>query len=324
MTTTMTPLTTVLDAILADAGQAPSAHNTQPWRFAVEGSTVHLLADRMRALPVNDPHDRELTISCGAALATLEIAAVGRGWEVEIDPFPRASDPDLLASVRLGGAGGAAVFPEDTALLSAVAQRHTYRRPFAEAELPGGLAHRLTAATAREGAHLLLVEGADARDDLAAVVADADRAQFGDPRWRRELAMWMHPDRRFDGMPLPRGSELGTRLAPTAPGELIEVEEPDRTLVLEAPLVVVLATKGDRPADWLRAGRALQRTLLAAAAEGVQASYLNQACQVPSARSGVRYLIGGAYHPQAILRFGVPDRPVRRTTRRPLGDLLEG
>jgi hypothetical protein len=171
---------------------------------------------------------------------------------------------------------------------------------------------------------LVRIDTPDDREDLAAVVADADRTQFGDPHWRRELAIWMHPDREDDGMPLPRGSDLGTRLAPTAPGEPIEVDDPDRSLVVDAPLVVVLASAGDRPPDWLRAGRTLQRVLLVAAAEGIQASYLNQACQVTSARNGVRYLVGGEQHPQAILRFGVPARSVRRTSRRPLEDVLEG
>lgn len=42
---------------------APSSHNTQPWRFIVDGETVTLNADRLRALPVADPCDRELIIS---------------------------------------------------------------------------------------------------------------------------------------------------------------------------------------------------------------------------------------------------------------------
>jgi hypothetical protein len=307
-------------AVLADAALAPSAHNTQPWRFAVDGHTIDLRADRTRALPVNDPYDRELTVSCGAALCTMELAASGRGHEVEVVTFPRADDADLLATVVLGD-GGRPVAEGDAALRAAIAARHTYRRAFAPTAVPEGLAARLAAAAEREGARLVTV-GDDARTDLAAVVAEADRTQFGDPHWRRELAMWMHADREQDGMPLPRGSDLGTRLAPTAPGEAIVLDEPDRSLVLEAPLVVVLTTPADRPPDWLLAGRALQRVLLTAAAEGVLASYLNQACQVAEARNGVRYLVGGDVHPQAILRLGVPADPVRRTARRPLEDLL--
>ncbi|HEY9119502.1 MAG TPA: hypothetical protein VIN33_07070 [Marinobacter sp.] len=55
---------------------APSSHNTQPWRFRISTSTIDLYADRTRALPVNDPADRELTISCGCALFNLCVGAV--------------------------------------------------------------------------------------------------------------------------------------------------------------------------------------------------------------------------------------------------------
>ena len=36
--------------------------------FRLDGRTVDVLADRTRALPVGDPHDRQLIISCGCAL----------------------------------------------------------------------------------------------------------------------------------------------------------------------------------------------------------------------------------------------------------------
>ncbi len=47
---------------------APSSYNTQPWLFRVRGDTLEIIADRCRGLPVVDPNDRELTISCGTAL----------------------------------------------------------------------------------------------------------------------------------------------------------------------------------------------------------------------------------------------------------------
>ena len=50
---------------------APSTHNTQPWRFRIHGNVVELYADFTRALPVIDPEDRELIMSCGAALLHL-------------------------------------------------------------------------------------------------------------------------------------------------------------------------------------------------------------------------------------------------------------
>ncbi|NOT32243.1 MAG: hypothetical protein HOP15_17495 [Planctomycetes bacterium] len=52
--------------LLELATRAPSSHNTQPWLFRARGDSIELHADRTRALPINDPHDRELTIRCGA------------------------------------------------------------------------------------------------------------------------------------------------------------------------------------------------------------------------------------------------------------------
>ena len=56
---------------------APSGHNTQPWRFRIHGDVVEVRADRTCALPVLDPADRELILSCGAALFFLRIALRG-------------------------------------------------------------------------------------------------------------------------------------------------------------------------------------------------------------------------------------------------------
>jgi hypothetical protein len=53
---------------------APSSHNTQPWQFRLDGDTVELYADRDRVMHVIDPQDRELVISCGAALLNIELA----------------------------------------------------------------------------------------------------------------------------------------------------------------------------------------------------------------------------------------------------------
>src|SRR5687767_5158027 len=65
---------------------APSGHNTQPWLFKItKNNMIELYADRSRALPVVDPDDRELTISCGAALYYLRLAANHFGMTVDVE-----------------------------------------------------------------------------------------------------------------------------------------------------------------------------------------------------------------------------------------------
>src|SRR5690606_33728187 len=83
---------------------APSGHNTQPWLFRSIGDGVELFADRTRALPIVDPEDRELTISCGAALCQLRLAIAHFGFADVVELFPDAAQDCLLARVALGDA----------------------------------------------------------------------------------------------------------------------------------------------------------------------------------------------------------------------------
>ena len=82
---------------------APSSHNTQPWFFQLSESAVDLFADRTRALPANDPEDRELAISCGCALTNLRIGAASAGLHVQVRLLPKPEEPDLLARMSLSG-----------------------------------------------------------------------------------------------------------------------------------------------------------------------------------------------------------------------------
>src|SRR5262249_40441163 len=54
------------------------------------------------------------------------------------------------------------------------------------------------------------------------------------------------------------------------------------------PVVAVLTTSDDGPADWLRAGQALLRLLLAGSSHGLAASFLNQPLEDPGLRAQVR------------------------------------
>jgi hypothetical protein len=74
--------------LLGYAILAPSSHNTQPWTFRIGESHVDLFADRSRGLPVVDRDDRELTISCGAALYNLRLALRCFGFQDMLEPFP--------------------------------------------------------------------------------------------------------------------------------------------------------------------------------------------------------------------------------------------
>jgi nitroreductase len=309
------------ESLIHKAVRAPSSHNTQPWLFHVSESTISLYADRTRALPVNDSDDRELTISCGCALMNLRVAAAAEGLDVRIEALPVSDEPDLLARLSFSTTPGAPV-PE-ASLASFIEQRRTYRKRFLPRKVDTEALNLLIDSAEREGAWWRPLTTDSARHRAAELVAEGDAAQWANPTWRRELAVWMHPRRRGDGLTVP------TRAAPVA--RLVVrtfdmgggVGAKDRELAEESPLLAVLGTDGDQPRDWLLAGQALERVLLVACQNGLQASYLNQPIQVASLRSKLQDLVGAGF-PQILLRLGYPAEEIPASPRRAVEDAIAG
>jgi nitroreductase len=315
-----------LRAAVKYAVLAPSSHNAQPWLFRVASGTLDLYADRSRGLPVVDPKDRELVISCGAALFNLETGLRDFGCRPVVTLFPDAPNPDLLARVSLDGQLEAS--DEDRALFLAIRRRHTHRLPFAVRPVDRTLLTLLEIAAVHHNAWLKVIEGDEPRAALADLVAEGDRRQMADRRFRRELAAWMHPNRTRsrDGIP---GYALGFHDVMAAAGPLVVrtfdmgkgQAARDRELALGSPVLAVLGTARDSQRDWLAAGRALEHVLLRAAVEGVTASYLNQPIEVPELRFDVQVLTGFMGYPQLVLRLGY-DGDARPTPRRPVEEVV--
>ena len=101
MTVSTLPPTAVLHRILTKACRAPSVHNSQPWRWRVDGDHVTLLADRTRQLMRADPEGRDLVLSCGAALHHFRVAAAAEGHRSRVVRKPYGVGDNALAIVEL-------------------------------------------------------------------------------------------------------------------------------------------------------------------------------------------------------------------------------
>jgi hypothetical protein len=287
---------------------APSGHNTQPWLFRVSGDRLHLFADRTRALPVVDPVDRALVISCGAALAHLLVAAERFGIRAVADVLPDPNEPDLLAVVRHDGARDPSVHEP---LFDAIVKRRTTRRAFDASTVPEAVLTAARCEAAALGVTLQMVIDTDQKHRIAELIAEGDSIQCGDASFRRELAAWVHSRRAAsrDGM---SGYAFGMPDLLSPVGALIirtfdmgkGQAAHDRALAEGSPAIGVFTTAADRPIDWMAAGQAMERSLLAITAAGFTYSYLNQPIEVPSLRPRLSRLLGTSEFPQILIRVG--------------------
>ncbi|MGI5255926.1 Acg family FMN-binding oxidoreductase [Streptomyces angustmyceticus] len=317
----------LVKTLVADAVTAPSMHNAQPWHFGyARGSrTFTLSADLERAMPHADPTTRGLHLGCGAALLNLRVAASHAGHRTSTILLPDPHSPALLAAVRLDPPHEHT--DESLACLHpALRNRHTSRSPFTERRIPENLRTALVEAAAREGAQLsfLTTPHRETVLDLITHAEGYNRMDDGraaeQHRWTRDTAAGPAAD---DGIPdyafgprertgsAPLRDFAGRGAVPGRAGADFE----------EHPQLALLSTTGDTPADWLRAGRALERVLLLATLQGLAGSFATQPVEWPDLRWILRDPRSGTGNVHMILRLGYgPQGP--RTPRRPVDQVL--
>jgi hypothetical protein len=324
MTTSVsaTPRTALRRAAVR-ATLAPSVHNTQPWSFRLtKDGELRIYSDRTRQLAVLDPTSRQLTISCGCALLNARVSLAGDGFGAAVTRT--AGGVGTLVATVLPTPG-----PADRALAAldhVIELRQTNRRQFSDDDVPNDLLETLEAAAEAEGAWLYAVRDPDQRVSVAMLSQRAVEVVNLNPAYRAELRAWTTDDPiRRDGVPGIAVPHVDGTADDEVPMRDFDTHGsgglPAATHSTRNQCLVLLGTAGDSPADWLRAGEALERVLLEITRHGYAASPLTQVTEVPSARAQLRAELGLTGFPHVLIRVGrAPTTPTAR--RRRLVDVL--
>ncbi len=320
----------LLEKVVPSAILAPSAHNTQPWLFAVREDTLDAYIDASRHLVVSDPTKRQLYVSIGCAVTNALIAGNHGGYDAQLTYFPEGQDEEHKPAVRITFTPhpGQRSAPAAAALYEATQQRHT-DRSFYDA-LPLTQPER-AALGSKDDPAILLIEDRRQITAIAQLTEEATLATLSRQDFKEELSRWVRNNwtRQPDGMPgyamgLPAPISLvGSFMVRIAP--IHKQEGPkNRKQIESASAVAVFVTQTDTPADWMKAGQLLQRLWLEAVAADLAASPFAAAIE---ARGDIRSRLAQALQtdlfPQAILRLGhSAARNLRPTPRRSLQDCM--
>lgn len=317
----------VLKACVARAGLAPSTHNTQPARWALDTGGATLFCDTECGLPVGDPEGRDAALSCGAALEAMVLAlsAEGVGAEVELAEDARFAPGNGLETVaHLRFIDGV-----EHGLHRQLEHRFTWRGRFdaAPLELYGWT---------RPDARLVLDDKGRKwlaeRNDWASLQIMRDRA------FRRELLDWMrlspgHPRNGVDGMNrdamnMPGPVAFGT---PLVLGPLWPVLDKagltagltaEAAATLSAPVIALFhRPRGESPVE---SGRAYLRMCLEAASLGMAGWPMAALSDHPVTNGEICTRFGIAPDRRLVqaIRFGKPTGTAAPRARKPLSEVL--
>lgn len=315
--------------LLRYAVLAPSAHNTQPWMFRVEGNHVTLFPDFSRALGVSDPTRRELYLSLGCALANLLVAAEHFGFQVAVEEFPGG---EVHAVARLSLVSGGTETQGNSVLFAAVAKRRTNRGKYENRAVPVDALQRLRGQASDPAVRLDLVPEKATIAALAGLTAKATLATLGRADFRSELSQWVRSNytKRGDGMPgfsvgVPNLPSLLAPLMVRLPPMVKAEAKKARDLIMGSPLVAVISTRNDDSAHWVKAGALFERLCLATTAAGLCSAPYAGAFEAGSLHEDVERLLGiQGFRSQSLLRIGYGPEDSHPTPRRDLADVLRG
>jgi len=184
---------------------------------------------------------RDYVIASGAALFNLRLAirVAGHDLVVRLLPDPAYADPmrppALLAVVEIVTSRVRKPSISEQELYEAIERPHASRQPYPILPVPLPVVTEMEGAAAQEGAYLRLLSPREAKT------------------WIRRTAGAVHGP-ASPGRPAGKGHQAARTDVKAATGEGRHSGH--------KPQLLALSTDDDQPIDWLRAGQALQRSVL--------------------------------------------------------------
>lgn len=335
---------TIVSAI-EDATTASSIHNSQPWRFRIDGDSVAVSLDSSATPRTVDPSGRWALASIGAVVANLELAlgaSTGREvvTEVRLEDLgadgPRAGgqgyDGRPLAVVTVTGIELGEDRSQIERLAGAIRHRFTTREPLLGGP-PSAEEWDALSAVIAGGTDEIRAEVAD--PDLALTLlrltAAAEVERQDDADYLEEIEKFVVPGattgipRSAVGLPdaegrVPTRDFTQTPMGTAGSGDAVFFEP--------EPALLLLVSAGDSPREQFLAGHAMQKIMLEATALDLGIGVLGQGLETDESRAeadaATSDVLGRSVAVHQILRLGHPAGALThpRTPRRPVAEVI--
>jgi hypothetical protein len=273
-----------IQRIINDSITAPSPDNFQPWRFTVDGNVINVYKVFEKVNHLLDYNEHVLILTNGMLLENISIAASHHRYSAQISRFPDPSSPDLVATITLQKNPDVKGDP----LYGFLKRRCTNRKKYKKARIEPGVLYEL--AETRKGFPAIemqyvteqdqikkLGKAVSAVDKIMCEHKDLHQALFHHITWTKEEEQQTHQGLSLDSMELNAMDKSMFKLiskwsvinALNKIGFSNIIRAKNASQYGSAPCSVIVSTRNDSPADYLDAGRFVQRFWLTATQKGL-------------------------------------------------------
>ena len=299
--------------IIKSAIQAPSGHNSQPWKFKIYESAIEVLPDFTKALPVVDSEHRELYISLGCAVENMCVAATEKGYNP--DPCIKQVDDStysILVKLEKGHVSSSPLF-------KAIDKRQTNRGEYNSTLITTDTVALINEISCEDGTHFYLHQnGSNRYNALSEYIYKGNEIQMQDKAFKKELLSWIRYNEKQveetkNGL---TNKVMGAPSTPPFLGKIITSmflnpvaqNKTDQKSLESSSHLVLFTTEDNTPEQWILLGRTLERFLLKTTNLGIANAYMNQPCEVNVLAEEIREnLIENNEYPTLLLRIGYAD-----------------
>ena len=297
----------LLRELVRYATLAPSSHNTQCWKFRLQGRSVSILPDFSRRCPAVDPDDHHLFVSLGCAAENLIQAALAQGYYGNV-AFDDAAGSVLRITLEPTKAIA-------TSLFAAIPERQSTRTEYDGNPISASELALLEKAGRGKGVRVILLTERQAMEKVVEYVIQGNTQQMSDRAFVEELKAWIRFSandavRTGDGL---YAASSGNPSVPSWLGNLLfglfftPKAENDKYAkhVRSSAGIAVFVSEVESPAQWIEVGRCYERFALQSTALDIRNAMLNQPVEVPALRPQFAAFLGvGRHRPDLVVRFG--------------------
>jgi len=265
--------------LLNDSVTAPSPDNFQPWKFVVRENVIDVFKVPQLVNKLLDCKEHVLILTNGMLVENIEIAASNYGYRASTTLFPDASQPDLVARISLAKDPAVKVNPLYAFLKTRCTNRKLYKKDKVAPEVQESLSSLLKDFP---GMEVQYVNQQDQIKNIGKAVSAIDKimcenkalhhALFQHITWSIAEEQQTHQGLSLDSMELNGAEKQLFKVIKNWPvintlnkiGFSGVIRSQNAAQYGSAGCSAIISTRNDSNADYLNAGRFVQRFWLKA------------------------------------------------------------